>query len=242
MRTAPGIHRGLPSRSLTLVVTMDGTVDLPEGSFDTLISGLHSTAVTITHQGFQHGVQIDLTPLGARALFGLPAGELAFTSLTWDTLGAPGGEVLDRLRSAATWTERFAVLDAVFDRLLRPVRLPPQEVLWAWDRLAHGVGVGDIAASVGWSRQHLTSSFRREFGLTPKVAGRVMRFERAGLLLRGMTRPSLADVAIACGYTDQAHFNREWRALSGATPSEWIAEELPFVQDAKSLQGPSSMA
>ena len=72
--------------------------------------------------------------------------------------------------------------------------------------------------------------FAAEYGLTPKVMGRVMRFERANRMLRGETRPTLTEVAAACGYTDQAHFNRDWRALCGATPTEWIATELPFVQ------------
>ncbi|WP_235921975.1 helix-turn-helix domain-containing protein [Lentzea tibetensis] len=240
MRTEPGVHRGLPGRSLTIVLTLDGTVDMACGSFETLVSGLHDTAVLITHPGVQHGVQVELTPLGARALFGLPAGELAFTSLTWDSLGAPGDEVLDRLRSALTWADRFAVLDSVFARLLSPVRLPAPEVVWAWERLAAGSGVGDIAREVGWSRQHLAGAFRREYGLTPKVAGRVMRFERANLMLRGMRRPGLAEVAVVCGYTDQAHFTREWRAFSGATPTEWMAAELPFVQDVSVLPAASS--
>ncbi|ANZ39423.1 hypothetical protein BBK82_28620 [Lentzea guizhouensis] len=229
MRTAPGIHRGLPSRSLTLVVTLDGTVDLPEGRFATLCGGLHDEAVIITHDGFQHGVQCDLTPLGARALFGMPAGELAGVSVGLDALDAPAGELRDRLRTATTWLDRFAHLDRVLGGMLRPVR-QQVEVAWAWHRLAEGVGVRDIAAEVGWSRQHLSARFAAEYGLTPKLAARVMRFERANRMLRGQRRPTLTEVAAACGYTDQAHFNRDWRALCGATPTEWMAAELPFVQ------------
>ncbi|WP_112269656.1 helix-turn-helix domain-containing protein [Lentzea terrae] len=229
MRTEPGIHRGLPSRSLTLVVTMDGTVDLADGRFATLCGGLYDEAVIITHDGFQHGVQCDLTPLGMRALFGMPAGVLAATTVGLDTLDAPAGELRERLQTATTWTDRFAELDLVLGRLLRPVE-QQVEVAWAWQRLAEGRPVGEIAAEVGWSRQHLSARFAAEYGLTPKVMARVMRFERANRMLRGETRPTLTEVAAACGYTDQAHFNRDWRALVGATPTEWMDAELPFVQ------------
>ncbi len=235
MRTEPGIHRGLPSRSLTLVVTMDGTVDLPDGSFATLCGGLHDEAVIITHDGFQHGVQCDLTPLGMRAFFGMPAGELASITVGLDALDAPHAELRERLRTATTWMDRFAHLDLVLERLLRPVE-QQVEVAWAWQRLAQGVPVGAIAAEVGWSRQHLSARFAAEFGLTPKVAGRVMRFERANRMLRGERRPTLTEVAVVCGYTDQAHFNRDWRALCGATPTEWMAAELPFVQGSEPSQ------
>ncbi len=229
MRTGPGIHRGLPSRSLTLVVTVDGTVDLADGRFAALCGGLHDEAVIISHDGFQHGVQCDLTPLGTRAFFGMPAGELSCVTVGLDTLGAPAAELRERLQEATTWTDRFACVDEVLGRLVRPVR-QRVEVAWAWQRLAAGVPVGEIAAEVGWSRQHLSARFAAEYGLTPKVVARIMRFERASRMLRGERRPTLTEVAAACGSTDQAHFNRDWRALCGATPTEWIAAELPFVQ------------
>lgn len=44
-------------------------------------------------------------------------------------------------------------------------------------------------------------------------------------------RPSLAELAFASGYHDQAHMTPEWNALAGCTPRIWIARELPFVQD-----------
>ena len=54
---------------------------------------------------------------------------------------------------------------------------------------------------------------------------------------------SLATIAADCGYADQAHMAREWRALAGASPTQWLADErLPFVQDDDGLDGASSMA
>ena len=111
---------------------------------------------------------------------------------------------------------------------------PPSEVVRAWRRLVAtggGVEIGGLAAEVGWSRRHLSEKFRTEVGLTPKVAARVLRFERARHLLGLPTRPGLAAVAVACGYYDQAHFTREWNELAGCTPTRWIADELPSMQD-----------
>ena len=82
---APGEHMGLPSRHLTFIVSFDAPLELsrlPDGSeqltsFDTLLGGLHTSPAVIRHDGSQHGVQLQVTPAGARGLFGLPAAELA---------------------------------------------------------------------------------------------------------------------------------------------------------------------
>jgi len=61
--------------------------------------------------------------------------------------------------------------------------------------------------------------------LGPKAVARILRFQRAlRLLSEGR---ALADVAYYCGFADQPHLNREFRALAGGTP-----REVTFVQDA----------
>jgi hypothetical protein len=81
----PGRHRGLPSPYLTLIITLDDPLTVsahpdpadPPGDYVTLAGGLHTTPALITHPGRQSGVQLALSPLGARAVLGRPAGELA---------------------------------------------------------------------------------------------------------------------------------------------------------------------
>jgi AraC-like DNA-binding protein len=71
---------------------------------------------------------------------------------------------------------------------------------------------------------------RAAIGVTPKCAARVFRFERACRLIKD-ERAGLAHVAASCAYFDQAHLTHEWNALAGCSPREWIARELPFLED-----------
>jgi AraC-like DNA-binding protein len=239
----PGVHAGLPSRTLTLIVAFDDPLDVTSGhdvldrdTYWAMVGGLHSKPAAVRHDGRQHGVQLGLTPLGATALLGTPAGELAKEVVHLDEVVSDyAPELVERLTVARSWRARWAALDDVLLRHLRDVRPPAPEVEQAWVVLtsSHGtVNVADLAFEVGWSRRHLAQQFRRSFGLSPKTMARVLRFERAQLMLRLPTRPSLASIAHACGYADQAHMTRDWNEFAGAPPTEWMNDEtIPFVQD-----------
>jgi AraC-like DNA-binding protein len=58
---------------------------------------------------------------------------------------------------------------------------------------------------------------------------RVLRFQRGLRLLKedNARRRSWAEVAVLCGYYDQAHLNRDFRELAGCTPTELLAARLP---------------
>jgi AraC-like DNA-binding protein len=251
---APGRHRGLPSPYLTVVLPLDRPLQVETGgrvrAFDALAGGLHTMQTPVLHEGRQAGVQLSLTPLGARALLGRPAAELAGTDVdAADVLGPGLDAVLAQLRGAATWAERFAVLgDWLAARLDGDAALAP-EVAEAW-RLTTASGgrvrVADVAAAVGWSPRHLRARLLAETGLTPKAAARVARLDRARRLLRARVGagapPELARLAAACGYADQAHLAREFRDLAGCPPSTWLAEEFPFVQAVAARRVPGSAA
>jgi AraC-like DNA-binding protein len=245
---APGRHRGLPSPYLTLIVTLDEPLAIvahpdprqPASRHDVLVGGLHTAPALITHDGRQSGIQLSVTPLGARALVGVPAGEMAQLDLHGDdVLGALAGELRERVRAATTWAGRFAVLD---EMLIGQVNAQPAgpmraEVAYVWQKLlaARGeVAISGLADETGWTSRHLGARFRAETGLSPKEAARVVRFDRARRLLqRRVTAggpPALADLAAACGYYDQAHLAREFRGLAGCAPSRWLAEEFRNVQ------------
>ena len=139
-------------------------------------------------------------------------------------LGRRAAELEERLDAAPGWAARFALLDAVLARRLAATA-PPPDLLRAWARLqATGgrVRIGALTDELGCSRRHLAARFREHVGVPPKTVARIVRFRHAIALLRGGAEPAAA--AHACGYADQPHLNREFRALAGATP-------ITFVQD-----------
>ena len=198
-------------------------------AFHAFVGGLSDRPTDTEFTGEAGGVQIDLTPLGARRILGLPMEELTNRVVALDdVLGRGARELVARLEDAPGWPERFALLDAALLRRVAAGPAPAPEVAWTYSRLAAAGGrlaVGPLADEVGWSRRHLAARWRRDVGMGPKAVARVLRFERALRQLRAGA--DLADVAYDCGFADQPHLNREFRALGGGTP-----REVTFVQDA----------
>jgi len=64
--------------------------------------------------------------------------------------------------------------------------------------------------------------------MAPKAYSRVLRFERAVALIVNGTPP--AEVGAICGFSDQPHLNREFRALAGRAPGAFAASVMN-VQD-----------
>ena len=79
-------------------------------------------------------------------------------------------------------------------------------------------GSGPIA---GLSRSHFIRAFRRETGLTPHAYLLDRRFRAASRLLERGEAPG--EVAAACGFFDQSHLNRVFKARMGVTPGAYRA-------------------
>ncbi len=232
----PGVHAGLPSRHLTVIVSFHDPLDvsgLAPGRVvaQAMASGLHTGPAWVRHDGTQVGIQLSIDPLASRRILGVPASEIASRVVDLESLLPGVAGVLER-----TWDRPCAERIAAVEGLLEPNegRVAP-ELAEAWRALERSNGtvtIDGLARRIGWSRRHLTERFTREFGIGPKELVRVIRFERARAMMSRPRRFPLARIAVDCGYSDQAHFTREWQRLSGSSPTSWLEhEEFPFVQD-----------
>jgi AraC-like DNA-binding protein len=87
--------------------------------------------------------------------------------------------------------------------------------------------IGALAREIGCSRKYLASRFQEHVGLAPKSVARVLRFERAVRMLgRAGAGVRWSELALACGYYDQAHLIRDFRQFSGQTPGAYLRARL----------------
>ena len=205
------------------------------GSF---VAGLDDSCAVIEHDGEMRGVQVDLSPLAARMIFRLPMHELARQAAALeDVLGAEAIRLDERLAGARTWTERFELVETALAARLDSAEPPPPDAEWAWRRLAaaHGrIRIADLASELGCSRKHLAARFREHVGLPPKLVARMLRFRHTLDVLDSARGRSFTEIALACGYYDAAHLDRDFRDFARTTPTAYLddaRDRVTFVQD-----------
>jgi AraC-like DNA-binding protein len=98
---------------------------------------------------------------------------------------------------------------------------PPERMISAREALASR-GVAQVAAGLGIHRVQLHRAYKRSYGESPRADVTKRRLGSAARLLVG-SAVSLATVAAECGYYDQSHFCRQFKALTGLSPSRYRA-------------------
>ncbi|HET7223546.1 MAG TPA: AraC family transcriptional regulator [Rhodanobacteraceae bacterium] len=153
------------------------------------------------------------------ALFGVPADALAERHTPLEDLwGAETMRACDRVFSARGAADQLDIFEGILAaRLPRAHGLHPA-VAAALAEFRESQDVHAMVAASGYSHRHFIAVFERETGLTPKRFCRMQRFRK--LLAHAVAHPTLSwtELALAGGYSDQSHFNREFRAFAGIPP------------------------
>jgi AraC-like DNA-binding protein len=126
-----------------------------------------------------------------------------------------------------------SALDAALVRALRPPRPAAASVAAAVELALSRRGlarVDDLAGRAGFSARQLERLFLDRVGIPPKVFLRITRFQEVLRAVRaGASGSTWAAVAAECGFYDQSHFIRDFKAFVGAAPSEWQVDDASLA-------------
>ena len=240
---APVTFRELPCTYVPVIIDMDAgwsiadgrRPDRPPERLGSFVAGLTDGPVIVSHGGSARCLQVDLAPLAARRLLGLPMSELANRSVSLeDVLGPSASDLAGRIADAPGWPERFALVERALAARIAAAPAVDPGVAWSLGVLAGSGGraaIGGLAGELGWSHRRLIARFRDAVGMPPKRVARILRFERLTALIGADPALGWARAAAECGFADQAHLAREVRDLAGVTPTALRGDAVNSVQD-----------
>ncbi len=190
------------------------------------LCGQERTFADLEYKGQVDMIVVVFRPAGVRAFFDLPLGLVRGRRLT---AGDLEDNELAALENSLTSTEddQMCILlieQFLFRRLMRMAEHNLKRIETAIQLINSGeANVGALADAACLSNKQFDRVFSDYVGAHPKEFSRTIRFQRA--LHKLETGPGIGWAALAadCGYFDQAHMIRDFRALSGYTPGEYIA-------------------
>lgn len=218
-------ERLLPTGTMELVFTMDARGRLGSG-----LAGPRSEFATLNTTHPFSVIAVHFKPGGGVPFFGVPISELHNSDVTLDLVwGSDAIAVRDRLWTARSAAERFRILEQQLVNRARGVfeRHPAvRYALEVFDRSRGSRRVSGVVEQIGLSSRRFIDVFQSEVGLSPKSFCRIRRFNEVLGRIEDRDEVDWADVALSCGYFDQAHFNHDFRAFAGLSPSAYLRHRL----------------
>ncbi len=170
-------------------------------------------------------IGVHFKPAGAFPFLGVPPEELADAHVDLESLwGRSARELRERLCEASAPQMRFSILeDALLHHAVRPLEHHWAVAATVKELTTSGARslIREFEKDLGISQRRLIRVFAGEAGLTPKLFGRIQRFQRAIAIASDSKDISWSEIALRCGYFDQAHLIGDFVEFSGFTPTEY---------------------
>jgi len=233
------MERLMPDGSMGLVVNLDEDririYDREDHTRFTqqsgaIAMGAHAEFFVIDTSQQRCVLGVQFRPGGAFPFLRMPADALQGEHVSIeDVWGAGARQLRERILELPTPLERCRTMEAeLVARACGRLELRP-EIDFAIGELERGESVSGVIQRTGYSAKRFTREFRCAVGLTPKVFGRVRRFQSTLRTIAMNDEPDWTEIALGCGYFDQAHFNHDFRAFSGISPSLYVAKKTPHL-------------
>jgi len=192
-----------------------------------VLSGPRSRPFVIDTEQEERVFGIEFQPGGSFPLFRVPASEVADHALSLECLWRNSvHELRERLLASPDIEGMFELTQSFLMRqAVRPFQLHPgvSFALHQFCARPHRTSVASVLDRIGLSHRRFIQLFHDQVGLTPKSFSRVQRFQRVLRQVHRAPCVDWADVAIDCGYYDQAHFIHDFQSFSGFTPTVYAA-------------------
>jgi AraC-like DNA-binding protein len=169
---------------------------------------------------------VHFKPGGAYLFLGLPLSEMNGQVVPLDAIwGAGAGHIREQLQAAPSPQAGFAALERSLMARFCEAPYNLNAVQFAIGEIArcHGaLSIRALSDRIGFSQNHLGNQFKRFVGIPPKEVARFYRFAHVLRSLNATPSIDLTRLAHQTEYYDQSHFNREFLAFTGYSPTEYI--------------------
>ncbi|GMP00540.1 helix-turn-helix domain-containing protein [Bradyrhizobium sp. TM239] len=218
----------LPTTSPVLIVHYRSPMASQRGVYKGTVNGMHTRAEALKPSGPVGVVLVRLKPEAADRVLGVRPADLLDASVEIsDIFGDKVAAWLEkRLAGARSAAARVTCMQGFLEQRRRPSRLDPL-VARAMRAIRRNpaISMRGLADCLDIGERSLQRRFKTETGASAKRFARIERMLQAIAARR--SGADWADVAHACGFTDQAHLIRDFRTFAGSSPEVFCRRVAP---------------
>jgi AraC-like DNA-binding protein len=218
----------IPKGTVEFIVTLQGEAELLEGSNwvrldEALIVGIKTSPSIWRVRGGTKMFGIRLKPETCLQLFGTPVAEI-FQKHTavQNVVGERLNWFVEYLKNAPGTRQRIAIVESFLSKKLAlyhyTENLLTKALRTIWKEEGN-ITTSCLSKKVYIGERQLQRLFKTTVGISPKLYSRIVRFRMAYEKAQSERNTAWTDVAYHHGYTDQAHFVKDFKAFTGLTPT-----------------------
>ena len=232
-------QRVVPSGYIELIIHItDWHCDLFKNgkwgqSPDYTLIGIYTKPYTVKFSDLVNTFGIRFKPDGFYNVFGVPVSEFKHTFDDMESLaGREFREFCSRLRDIDNTSYRIMLAEKYLRKKVEETNIDFGYLNRAAEIIRKTKGfikIEELAKKSFISMRQLEREFVNKIGITPKMYMRISRLNEVNRVLESRRELKLTDVTYECGFSDQAHFIREFKNFTGETPKVFIKDKHKFM-------------
>lgn len=210
----------------------DGTQFLQPENFAVSLMKQYTEIASSGKTGF---VSVRFFPWGAYHFFDEPIQNFLDQTIDAKKLWGNNSEkIIEELKNLNSVEERFKAVERFLLEKLKQHKKEETETDNAIKLIRQTKGaltIEQVCEETGFSKKQLERKFLATVGIMPKAFSRITRFLNICQNLDESKNKTLTQLAYECGFYDQAHFVKEFKAFSGFTPKEFFEKENVYFSE-----------
>ena len=202
---------------------------------DFTLIGLYTKPYEVRFKDQVNVYNIRFKPEGINELFGIPASEFGNNSAnTGDLLGKSYQYFFEAVREAKSFEDRINHTEQYLKKQLYNNTCNLRNYVQLASQIIRehnfNISIDDLSDKVCISARQLEREFKKKIGVTPKMYMRISRINQVHSILSQNKYLNFADLSYQLGYSDQAHFVRDFKTFTGDPPTIFLNEKERFLE------------
>ncbi|MEQ9593768.1 MAG: helix-turn-helix domain-containing protein [Cyclobacteriaceae bacterium] len=223
------VMRCLPSGMVDLIIHIKGgrahgipDCGTPYKFPDSYFTGVQTRPILWNVTGSTEIMGVRFTPEGIMHLFKSPVASFTNKAVDIQEVFTKNSEIISQVKSEECFYRRISIIESFVQLQLKKYQDAPNHIarsLSAIRKSDYSFSNESIRNNLYLSERQTQRLFKHHLGVNPKTYHRVVRFREAVKRIEGNQKINWTGLAYSLGYSDQAHFIRDFKQFSGITPT-----------------------